>query len=306
MQAESKVSDGLLEIERLTGTFGARIGGVDCAHVCDAQWAQIQEVFHRSHVVVFPDQQLQPAEHAAFMARFGELDVHPQELSARSTLPLPGFPKVELMENRPGTYGPRSSAWHTDVTFRAQPPAVTSLYGVETPIGCADTVWACLKLALEQCSDGMRETLRRLEAVHATAFVRGAARAGSINYDPTSEDDPRKQELKGQYREPVAHPVVHWHEAGFETLYVNPAFVSGIKGWSDKESELLLTWLYRQAMEPNLMYRHQWKRHDLVVWDNRCVMHYGVNDYGEDDTRILYRTTGAPFEVRASTGSSAV
>jgi taurine dioxygenase len=292
---------GAVEVERLTGTFGARIRGLDCGAISDAQWDAVVAAFHRYHVLVFADQSLSPDQHAAFMERFGELDIHPQELSARSTLPLPGFPKVELMENRPGTYGPRASAWHTDVTFRPKPPAVTSLYGVQTPIGCADTVWACLRLVLDECSEGLRATLRNLKAVHATAFVRGGAQAGSINYDPTSEDDPRKKEsLQAQYREPVAHPVVHRHEAGFETLYINPAFVSGIEGWSEPESQMLLQWLYDQAMHPNYTYRHQWQRHDLVVWDNRCMMHYGVNDYGENDTRVLHRTTGHPFDVKPS------
>ncbi|MEM7403946.1 MAG: TauD/TfdA family dioxygenase [Pseudomonadota bacterium] len=289
-----------IDAKRLTGTFGARVEGVDCASVSNAEWNDILSAFHRYHVLVFPDQTLEPQQHAAFMERFGELDVHPQELSASSTLPLPGFPKVELMENRPGTYGPRASAWHTDVTFRPRPPAVTSLYGVQTPVGCADTVWSNLRLVLEQCSDGMRATLRQLKAIHATAFVRGAAQAGSINYDPTKEADPRKHGLEAQYREPVAHPIVHWHEAGFETLYINPAFVSGIEGWTEEESKVLLGWLYEQAMHPNFTYRHQWSARDLVLWDNRCTMHYGVNDYDEEDTRILHRTTGGPFEVRAS------
>ena len=48
------------------------------------------------------------------------------------------------------------------------------------------------------------------------------------------------------------------------------------------------------------MYRHHWSQGDLVIWDNRCVMHYGVNDYSENDTRILHRTTGHPFPVTAS------
>ena len=85
-----------------------------------------------------------------------------------STLPLPGDPRIELMENRPGTFGPRSSAWHTDVTFRERPPAVTSLYGVQTPVGCADTIWTNLRAVLDDCSTGMREALRSLNAVHAT------------------------------------------------------------------------------------------------------------------------------------------
>ena len=93
---------------------------------------------------------------------------------------------------------------------------------------------------------------------------------------------------------------MHRHEAGYDTLYVNPAFTSGIDGFDEAESKALLGYLYEKAMHPNYMYRHHWSQGDLVIWDNRCVMHYGVNDYSENDTRILHRTTGHPFPVTAS------
>jgi taurine dioxygenase len=290
-----------LKTERLSGLYGARILGVDCRAVDDGTWDAILEVFHARHVIVFPNQTLTPDQHADFLACFGILDIHPQELSARSTLPLPGYPRVELMENRPGNYGPRASTWHTDVTFRREPPAVTSLYGVETPVGCADTIWTDLKAVFADCSPAMQQMLRGLNAVHETALSRGKAQAGSINYDPTKEvDDRKKQAVQAQYRDPVSHPVVHRHEAGYETLYVNPAFTSGIDGFTEDESKALLGYLYEKAMHPNYMYRHHWSQGDLVIWDNRCVMHFGVNDYSEHDTRILHRTTGHPFPVTPS------
>ena len=302
MSASAHVVDvASLRTERLTGLYGARVFDVDCRNIDEATWSAVLDIFHARHVVVFPNQTLTPDEHADFMARFGELDIHPQELSARSTLPLPGFPRVELMENRPGNYGPRASAWHTDVTFRREPPAVTSLYGVETPVGCADTIWTSMKAVFEGCSPGMQQMLRGLNAIHETAWSRGKAQADSIAYDPTKEDDSRKTEdVKAQYREPVSHPVVHRHEAGYDTLYVNPAFTSGIDGFDEAESKAVLGYLYDKAMHPNYMYRHHWSQGDLVIWDNRCVMHFGVNDYDENDARVLHRTTGHPFPVTAS------
>ena len=125
-----RLTNTALTTQRLSGRLGARILDVDCAQVSEMTWQAIVDVFHARHIVVFPKQTLTPVQHAQFMERFGVLDIHPQELSARSTLPLPGHPRVELMENRPGALGPRSSAWHTDVTFRERPPAVTSLYGI--------------------------------------------------------------------------------------------------------------------------------------------------------------------------------
>lgn len=285
------------ELERLSPAVGARLHGVDCRAIDDQTWAEIVGAFHTHHLLVFPNQELTSFEHSEFMERFGELDVHPQELSARTTLPLDENPKVELMLNKPGTYGPRAAVWHTDVTFREQPPAVTSLYGVETPTGCADTLWVSMRAVFESCSPAFQEVLRGLNVVHATAFV---MKKGGSSYDPTQEADPRKKSLQAQYRDEVVHPMVHRHEAGYETLYINPAFVSHIAGWSKQESNALLQHLYGIAGQHHYMYRHRWSRHDLVLWDNRCTMHYGINDYGEDDTRRLHRTTGHPFDVVAS------
>jgi taurine dioxygenase len=290
-----------IEIEPLTKRLGARLHGVDCSDVDDETWSAILAAFHTHHVLVFPDQDLTPDQHANFMERFGLLDVHPQELSARTTLPLPENPKVELMLNKPGNYGPRAAAWHTDVTFRDEPVAVTSLYGVETPTACADTIWTSMQAVFDDLTDGLKTTLRGLNAVHATAFVMGdKGKAGQDSYDPTEEIDPKKQNLKAQYREEVIHPVVHRHEAGYETLYVNPAFVHRIEGWSKEESDALLSLIYKRATLANYTYRHRWTSHDLVAWDNRCTMHFGVNDYSEADRRTLHRTTGAPFKVHAS------
>lgn len=299
--AAARTESSPLTVQPLTKSLGARVHGVDCRDVSDGAWDAILEAFHDRHILVFPDQTLTPEEHAAFMERFGELDVHPQELSARTTLPLPGYPKVELMLNKPGKQGPRAPRWHTDVTFRREPVAVTSLYGVETPEACADTIWTNMRAVFEDCTPGMQATLRTLNAVHATSFVmqqQGSDEA--LVYDPTVEDDPNKQDLQAQYRVPVVHPVVHAHEAGYETLYINPAFVYGFEGWSQSESRTLLGWLYAQAEQPKYIYRHAWSTRDLVVWDNRCTMHLGVNDYTEEDRRTLHRTTGAPFVVHAS------
>ena len=183
-----------IEIEPLTKRLGARVHGIDCRDVDDAVWAAIEHAFHTHHVLVFPDQDLTPDQHAAFMERFGELDIHPQELSARTTLPLPENPKVELMLNKPGNYGPRAAAWHTDVTFREEPVAVTSLYGVETPAACADTIWTSMRAVFDDLTEGLKTTLRGLNAVHATAFVMGdKGKAGQDSYDPTKETNPKKR-----------------------------------------------------------------------------------------------------------------
>ena len=87
------------------------------------------------------------------------------------------------------------------------------------------------------------------------------------------------------------HPVVRTHaDTGKESLYVNPGFTSHLDGFDGDESRWMLEPLYRHATRAEYLYRHTWQPHDVIVWDNRCLMHYAVMDYG-DAPRYMERTT---------------
>ena len=87
------------------------------------------------------------------------------------------------------------------------------------------------------------------------------------------------------------HPVVRTHaDTGKESLYVNPGFTSHLDGFDADESRWILEPLYRHATRAEYLYRHTWQPHDVIVWDNRCLMHYAVMDYG-DAPRYMERTT---------------
>ena len=80
-------------------------------------------------------------------------------------------------------------------------------------------------------------------------------------------------------------------DTGRKSLYVNPGFTTRIIGMNADESEALLTFLFAHATQPQFIYRHRWRKHDLVIWDNRCTMHYAVQDFYDQGVRDLYRTT---------------
>ena len=199
------------------------------------------------------------------------------------------------------------AAWYNEVVLRAELADYSPVRGsmVIRPWGYG--IWENMQRALDDMFKATGHENAYFPLLIPMSFiekekehVEGFAPERVAEITGLAETDPRKQDLKAQYREEVVHPIVHAHAAGFETLYVNPAFVSRIEGWTVEESARLLGCLYERATQPDLVYRHQWTRRDLVVWDNRCTMHYGVNDYGEEDRRTMHRTTGAPFEVRPS------
>ena len=95
-------------------------------------------------------------------------------------------------------------------------------------------------------------------------------------------------------RPPRSHPVVRTHpHSGRKALFVNPHFTLRFDDMTDDESAPLLGHLYDVATRAEHVYRHRWAPGDVVMWDNRCAMHYGVYDYDDTMPRLMHRTTAA-------------
>ena len=93
---------------------------------------------------------------------------------------------------------------------------------------------------------------------------------------------------------PAEHPVVRTHpETGRRSLYINPWFTERFTDMTPAESRPLIEYLSAEATRPENVYRHRWRRHDVLMWDNRVAMHYAVRDYDENAVRIMHRTTAA-------------
>jgi taurine dioxygenase len=90
---------------------------------------------------------------------------------------------------------------------------------------------------------------------------------------------------------PVAQPVVRVHpETGRKALYIGEK-VKRFDGWTEEESQPVIEFLVRHATRPEFLYRHQWRKNDIVAWDNRCVMHQALGDFDETQLRHMERTT---------------
>lgn len=271
----------------LTGTLGIEVTGIDLANdLNDNLFGELRQAWlDAGGVLVVRDQHLTREQHIAVSRHFGPLfgdEVQLQDTVSRYL--HPDHPQIYRVSNKVRDGEPQGRAragtyWHSDVSFREQPAQASILYGIEIPAVGGDTVFANMTAAYEALSDGMKEMLSSLYAVHDFAVAAATQYARPI----IVEDD-----LEGANR--AVHPVVRTHaETGRKSLFVNPGFTSHLKEFTVEESRTILEPLYRHATRPEFLYPHRWRRNDLVIWDNRTIMHYAVADYTED--RYLERTT---------------
>ena len=268
-----------MRTKELCTALGAEVEGLDLARMNDEQRMAVREVFHEHLVLVFPNQDLPAGAQVEFTELFGPVEPHP--LRTRRT--VDDFPEVLILENRKGQPGARNDYWHSDISHAERPPAVSILHALKVPDGCGDTMFCNMYLAYEAFSTDMREALRDLRALHS----------GMITYTRSLEHNDARIIDPGEVESPCAHPVVRTHPVtGRPALYVNPHFTTSLADMTEDESHPLLNTLYDVAVKPENIYRHRWRAGDVVMWDNRCTMHYAVMDYTEDMERLMHRTTG--------------
>ncbi len=277
------------EIRPITSVLGAEVGNVDLSRpLADGAFEAIRETFDRHSVLVFRDQELTPEQHIAFSRRFGPLMVH---VFAEDL--LEDHPEVYRLSNVvvDGVRQGRPDAgqyWHSDLTYEAKPSLGSVMYALEVPPVGGDTMFASTAHAFEQLSPVMQGMLEGLTAIHEFGHAFG----------PANRTSPAVAQDTLDRRPAVAHPVVRLHPGtGRKCLFVNPGFTVRIEGMSDAESELLLEFLYRHMTRPEWVLRHRWRKGDVVMWDNRALLHSGTGDYDASTPRHMHRTTIADTDA---------
>jgi taurine dioxygenase len=244
--------------------IGAVITGVDLSEpLTDEQFGEIRQALLDHLVICIRGQgHITPANQIDFAARWGVISPHPYVPS------IEGHPEImKVYDPHPITV-----TWHSDTTFMAEPPGETILLARVLPPCGGDTMFSSTYAVFERLSEGLRQTLRGLRAVHEGTEMGSQA---------------------GLEREALqrSHPVVRTHPAtGREALYVNGNYVKHFEGWTVEESRPLLEFLYAEVNRPEFTYRHRWEHGDLVIWDNRSTQHAVVGNTGGHE-RELHRIT---------------
>jgi taurine dioxygenase len=291
-----------LEVRPLTRDIGAEVLGVDLSgDLSDETIRALRDALLLYHVLFFPEQELDHEQHTAFARRFGPLaPSHPVLLA-----PLDGqHPEVYALSTRDG--GGKVPRWHADVTYMPTPPSISIMRIVELPRTGGDTLFASTEAAYDHLSPAFQRLCDGLHATHDSAGWGQDVFRELLAQGRTGEwDDEAVTELV-----PVVHPVVRVHpETGRRGLYVDPAATISIVELSAEESEWMLRLLTAHTIRVEHTVRYRWSEGDVGMWDQRCTLHYAVDDYG-DAARSIERVSvrgDRPFgpAEAVSTASSA-
>ena len=270
-----------IEAKRLGDSeLGAEVMALDASRATSADVKRLQELLARHGVIVLRDQTIRPAEYVAFAKLFGEI-----EPSTREQYWLPEQNEIYVISNVVENGRPIGNAndgffWHTDQYYFERPTAYTFLYGIETPLVGADTQFCSTRALYEALSSAEKERLGHIQIVASHAKLNEIRRQEG---KPVTDEDIEKCP-------DVVHPLVRRHPISDDKfLYFSADRASKPLNMSDGELSGLLKELFEKATRPDNIYSHKWRPKDLVIWDNRGLLHTATNYDKVKYRRITHR-----------------
>lgn len=269
-----------MQIER-TETIGALICGVDINTMDDATWRKIYQTWLECNVIAVRDQTLTMPQFLAYSRRFGVVSPHPSKSTRDAQYPeitvlgVNKFRADGTLDNE--IYLRGALGFHTDGSYEAVPFKATQLYALAIPSRGGDTFFSSAYAAWEALPQRLKD---KLDGRTGT-FVYGGRKKLNALLDEKDRGAP-----------PVRHPLVQVHpETGRRLLYFDQGKILAIEGYGAEESASLIAEMEAYYVNLPCQYRHQWKKGDVVIWDNRCSYHKAAGDYPPDEDRIHWRVS---------------
>ncbi len=249
-----------LDIRPLSGAMGAEIRGIDIAALDDDGFAVVRSLLlEYCAIALHGNEHLTDHQLREFGMRWGELDVHGYSPTVK------GYDDILNISSGPKRRG-SAEGWHSDVSWKEIPPKISMLHARRIPAVGGDTIYASQYKAYEDLSENMKQFLEPLDAQHD-------GRGFDIDL----------------IRRPSTHPIVITHpETGRKALYVNRGFTRRIPQLPANESSAVLNLLYDHCTRERYQARIRYEPGTLAMWDNRCVQHCAVPDYGYE-VREMHR-----------------
>lgn len=274
-------------IEPSSAALGATVVGVSLADMPDEETISfVETALERYGVLIFPNQQVTPKQQVDFSASFA-----PLELTELDKARLPGFPEIFVVGNQGKglvSFAPESPGgeleWHTDHIHRKVAARASLLYALDVPETGGDTLFACMYSAYNDLSEKQKQQYIKLIGLNSSSGLEKFLNRQNLQSSPSSLGK-RKYDV-------IRRPIVREHpHTKRRALYFGNQITIGIEGWSEQESMDFIKQLTNYACHEKYQYRHHWRKHDAVLWDNRRVLHAGTPYDVNNSVRNMHRTT---------------
>jgi taurine dioxygenase len=271
----------MLHIRPMGPHTGGEITGVDVKRLDDAGFAPIYEAWLKYGVTVVRGQELEIPDFIRYSRRYGIVVPHPSKSTRH-----PDYPELTLLgTNKFGPDGKLNTAiyrrggesFHTDGAYDEVPFKATQLYALAVPSKGGNTHFSSMYVAY----DVLPERLKTLLEGRRGAFTYGGRRKAQALLNEEDRD-----------RAPAFHPMIRTHsETGRKSLYFDPGKILYIEGLEPKQNDDVIDELTGRMIAPDAEYSHQWQVGDIVIWDNRCLVHKAAADYPPEEDRIHWRVS---------------
>jgi taurine dioxygenase len=266
-------------VKKLSPILGAEISGIDLSlPITDKLQVELNQLFAEYAVLVFPGQPLSPPQFMKAAEIFGSLMEQQIKKFTLPQYPLVGYNSTKDLPIVNGKLQVRGENYHTDHSNDLEPPKATSLIAVEIPSFGGDTQFVDTRKAFDDLSNELKQKIIRLKSLHVHQSSRSPRSFAKLSADEIVKIPKTIQPLV------VQHP-----DNKRAALYLNTGRMEGIEGMEEDEAYKLIEELYSHATQPKYEYRHKWRVGDMVIWDNRAVMHQANADYDPNEYRYLYR-----------------
>jgi taurine dioxygenase len=285
-----------MKIEKNNAPLGAVVRDIDLSKKLTGEEVRtIEQALAEHGVLCFPDQELSDADHVAFTSQLGPLEVNVASSGMTGDTPEVMVLSNIVRDGKPIGLADAGQGWHTDMSYSQIPGHATALHALEIPYEngkpLGNTEFANMYMACETLPADVRKTIQNRFAIRDFAkFWNYMIEQKGSTRPPLTTEQRRK-------KPPVLHPMIIRHPiSGRETLYADPAYTVSIVGLPRDESDSILQFIFEHQIKEEFVYRHQWAKHDFLIWDNLASIHQATGGYRSDQPRLMHRTQVA-FDV---------
>ena len=271
----------MLNIRPMGPHTGGEITGVDVKQLDDASFAPIYQAWLQYGVTVVRDQELEIEDFLRYSRRFGVITPHPSKSTRH-----PDYPDVTMLGTDKfrvdgsldqAIYRRGAEGFHTDGAYDEIPFKATKLYALAVPSTGGETYFSSMYMAYEALPNRLKTLLEGRNG----AFTYGGRTGQTALLNPEDRQEP-----------PAFHPMIRTHsETGRKSLYFDPGKILYIEDLGPTQSDEVIDELVERMIVPDAGYTHQWRAGDIVIWDNRCLVHRAAGDYPPEEDRIHWRVS---------------